>query len=169
MMTSEELEAAKVALDRKPRGKQARAFYRYVETLINEAERLVEVAGQDARDRQIAIGLELEKYKFPAPSGGGEYHTAQTAGKWQYDAYQGGEYYPQAMREADEKAIERDNWISICAMGDISVFELAEKIDCPLDEAKELTAQAVREMATQRLIDKNRKESGEDLDDQIPF
>lgn len=63
----------------------------------------------------------------------------------------------------------RDNWISICAMGDISVFELVEKIDCSLDEAKELTARAMREMATQRAIDKKLKESRTDLDDDIPF
>ena len=58
---------------------------------------------------------------------------------------------------------------SICAMGDISVFELAEKIDCPLDEAKGLTAQAMREMAEQRAIDKKLEESRTALDDEIPF
>ncbi len=169
MKDSEEIQAAKVALDRKPRGKQARAFYRYVKSLIDEADTLVEVSGQEARDRQISIGLELEKYKFPACDDMGEYDTAQWAGKWSLSAYHGGEYYPQAMREADEKARERDNWIDICAMGDISVFELAEKIDCPLDEAKELTAQAMREMAIQRAIDKEREESGKDLNEDIPF
>ena len=84
--------AATVALQRKPRGKQARTFYRYAGKLVDEFESLCALEGDKARQRQIAIGEELALYKFPAPDSRTEYCIAQDAGRCEYVAKFGGEF-----------------------------------------------------------------------------
>ena len=104
MIADEMKEAATVALTRKPRGNMARAFYRYIETLVREADALREVEGKKARKRQVQIGEELARYKFPMCADMGEYDLGQSAGEWEILAKQGGEYYPEAQRKADDEA-----------------------------------------------------------------
>lgn len=103
MTMTDEQKAAQIALERKPRGKLARAFYRHIEELVDEFEALKEIKGQDARERQIAIGREIELYKFPMIANHDEYCIAQDSGWCIEHAKQGGEYYPKAQRRKDEE------------------------------------------------------------------
>ena len=101
--TDDERHAAQIALTKKPLGKQARAFYSYIEKLVSECDALTEIEGQTARDRQISVGHEIAQYRFPAIANIDEYNIAQDAGMWQYKADFNGEYYPEEQQEADNR------------------------------------------------------------------
>ncbi len=84
-----------------------------------------------------------------------EYHLIQTIGS-----------YAAGIRDltdeelaAGQKTTERAVWIHKCAQGEMSVFELAEKLGCSVDKATELTQERIRRQLMASKQD----------DDDIPF